>query len=178
VLHSVNYYDKFYQATFSISINVVCSIMEEKKVKILFRFYSELLEQDMVETMWADIVNANLGHYKLDSIPFYVPFIATDDIVHAEYDDAEEMLLYKETVEASGNSTLWVVITNEKANADDIRETFYQLNCLSDAMSEHFFTMEVKADTNYLVIKDKLNELKAEGMIEYMEGCLSVNHQY
>jgi peptide deformylase len=38
--------------------------------------------------------------------------------------------------------------------------------------------MEVKAETNYLVIKDKLNELKAEGMIEYMEGCLSVNHQY
>jgi hypothetical protein len=152
--------------------------MEDKKVKILFRFYSELLEQDMVETMWADIVNSNLGHYKLDSIPFYVPFIATDDIVHAEYDDAEEMLLYKETVEASGNSTLWVVITNEKANADDIRETFYQLNCLSDAMSEQFFTMEVKAEINYLVVKDKLNELKAEGMIEYMEGCLSVNHQY
>jgi len=164
--------------TFSSAYNFVCSIMEEKKVRILFRFYSDLLEQDMVETIWADIVNANLGHYRLDSIPFYVPFIATDDIVHAEYNDEAEMLLYNETVEASGNSTLWVVLTSEKANADDIRETFYQLNCLSDAMSQHFFTMEVKAETNYLIIKDKLNELKAGGLIEYMEGCLSVNHQY
>ena len=88
--------------------------MEERKVRILFRFYSDLLEEDMVETMWADIVNANLGHYRLDSIPFYVPFIATDDIVQAEYDDVEEMLLYKETVSPSGNSTLWVVIINDK----------------------------------------------------------------
>ncbi len=147
-------------------------------MKILFRFYSEQLEQDMVETMWADIVNANLGHYKLDSIPFYVPFVATDDIVQAEYDDVEEMLLYKETVEASGNSTLWIVIINDKADADEIREVFYEMDCLSDSSSSHFFTMEVKAEINYHVIKNKLNELKAEGMIDYMEGCLSVNHQY
>ncbi len=63
--------------------------MEDRKVKILFRFYSELLEQDMVETMWADIINANLGHYKLDSIPFYVPFIATDDMVLLNIDGEE-----------------------------------------------------------------------------------------
>ena len=158
--------------------NFVCSIMEEKKVRILFRFYSDLLEQDMEETIWADIVNANLGHYRLDSIPFYVPFIATDDIVHAEYNNDEEMLLYDETVQPSGNSTLWVVITSEDSNVEDIRERFYEMGCLSDSLSYHFFTMEVKAETNYHVIKNKLNELKAEGIIDYMEGCLSVNHQY
>jgi hypothetical protein len=152
--------------------------MEESKVRILFRFYSEVLEEDMEETIWADIVNANLGHYRLDSIPFYVPFIATDDIVNAEYDDVEEMLLYKETVSPSGNSTLWIVIIDDKANTDEIRDAFYEMDCLSDALSYHFFTMEVKAKTNYHIIKNKLNELKAEGMIDYMEGCLSVNHQY
>jgi hypothetical protein len=152
--------------------------MEDNKVKILFRFYSELLEEDMEETMWAYIVNANLSHYKLDSIPFYVPYIATDDIVHAEYDDVEEMLLYQETVQASGNSTVWVVLTNDKANAEEIREHFYEMECLSDAISKNYFAMEVKAETNYLLIKNKLNELKAEGMIDYTEGCLSVNHQY
>lgn len=132
----------------------------------------------MVETMWADIVNANLGYYKLDSIPFYVPYIATDDIVHAEYDDVEEMLLYQETIQASGNSTVWVVLTNDKANTDDIRESFYEMDCLSDAISENYFAMEVKAETNYLLIKNKLNELKLEGLIDYTEGCLSTRHQY
>jgi hypothetical protein len=152
--------------------------MEDNKVKILFRFYSDVLEQDMEETMWADILNANLGHYKLDSIPFYVPYIATDDVVLAEYNDEEEMLLYQETIQASGNSTIWVVITSEKTNAEEIREAFYNMDCLNDAISDLFFAMEVKAETNYLVIKNKLNELKAQGMIDYMEACLSVNHQY
>lgn len=152
--------------------------MEEKKVRILFRFYSEILEQDMEETIWADTANENLGQYKLDSIPFYVPYIATDDLVHAEYDDEEEMLVYQETEEASGNSTIWVVMTKGDADIDEIREAFYQLDCLSDAISNHFFTMEVKAETNYLIVKNKLNELKAEGLIDYTEGCLSVNHQY
>ena len=152
--------------------------MEEKKVRILFRFHSEILEEDMEETIWADIANENLGHYKLDSIPFYVPYVATDDVVYAEYDDSEEMLVYQETVEASGNSTIWVVMTREDADIDEIRESFQDLDCLSDAISNHFFTMEVKAETNYLIIKNKLNELKAEGLIDYTEGCLSVNHQY
>ena len=152
--------------------------MEEKKVRILFRFYSELLEQDMEETIWGDTTNENLGHYKLDSIPFYVPYIATDDVVHAEYEDSEEMLVYQEAVEASGNSTIWVVMTKEEADIDEIREVFYNLNCLSDAISIHFFTMEVKAETNYHIVKNKLNELKAEGLIDYTEGCLSINHQY
>jgi hypothetical protein len=152
--------------------------MEDNKVKILFRFYSDVLEQDMEETMWADVLNANLGHYKLDSIPFYVPYIATDDVVYAEYNDEEEMLLYQETIQASGNSTIWVVITSEKTNAEEIREAFYNMDCLNDAISDLFFAMEVKAETNYLVIKNKLNELKAQGIIDYMEACLSVNHQY
>ena len=159
-------------------VNVVCSIMDDHKVKLLFRFYSEVLEQEMEETIWADIVNANLGHYRLDSIPFYVPFMATDDVVYAEYDDEEEMLVYKETVKSSGNSTLWVVITNDAVNIEEIRDIFFELGCLSDAISKFYFTMEVKAETNYLLIKNKLNELKSEATIDYMEGSLSVPHQY
>lgn len=152
--------------------------MDDKKVRILFRFYSEVMEQEMEETIWADIVNANLGHYQLDSIPFYVPFIATDDIIYAEYDDEQGMLLYKETVKPSGNSTIWIAIINEAADINEIRDTFFDLGCLSDAISSHYFTMEVRVETNYLLIKNKLNELKSEGLIDYMEGCLSVAHQY
>ena len=152
--------------------------MDDKKVKILFRFYSEVLEQEMEETIWADIVNANLGHYQLDSIPFYVPFIATDDMVYAEYDDEQGMLLYKETVRSSGNSTIWIAITNEAADINEIRDAFFDVGCLSDAISSYYFTMEVRTETNYLLIKNKLNELKSEGLIDYMEGCLSVAHQY
>ena len=151
---------------------------EDNQVKILFKFYNDLLEQDMVETMWADIVDVSMGHYKIDSLPFYTTLIATDDIVYAEYDDTEEMLLYKETVEPSGNSTLWVVIINDATDIDDVMETFYELDCISEAISDRYFAMEVKAETNYLHISDKLNELKSQKLIDYFEPCLSVQHQY
>lgn len=67
-------------------------------VKILFRFYSSVLDQWTVETMWAEIVDPEKGHYKLDSIPFYAPLVASDDIVRAEYDEDESTLTYRETV--------------------------------------------------------------------------------
>ena len=150
----------------------------DNQVKILFKFYNELLEQDTVETMWADIIDISLGHYKIDSIPFYTTLIATDDIVYAEYDDTEEMLLYKETIQPSGNSTLWVVVIHDGTEIDNVMEMFYDLNCISEAISDRYFAMEVKAETNYLHIRDKLNELKSQKLIDYFEPCLSVNHQY
>lgn len=152
--------------------------MDANKVRILFKFRSDLLDQDMEETMWAITINANLGHYQLDSIPFYIPFVATDDLVHAEYDDEEGMLVYQQTIQPSGNSTIWVAVIKATADAEEIRDTFFDLDCISDSLGDRYFVLEVKSTTNYLQIKNKLNELKAEKIIDYTEGCLSLNHQY
>ena len=56
----------------------------DNSVKILFRYYSSVLDKWTVETMWADVVDADKGLYKLDSIPFYGPLVASDDIIFAE----------------------------------------------------------------------------------------------
>lgn len=151
---------------------------EDKQVEILFRSYSEILDQDVAETIWADVVNAEIGHYKLYSIPLYTSFIASDDVVHAEWDDDEVMLTYRETVQPSGNSTVWVVVVDDDTDIDAIRKTFFELDCLSEALSNRYFAMEVKATTNYLHIKDRLNTLKAQKLIDYAEPCLSAKHQY
>ena len=63
---------------------------QEDLVKILFRFYSNVLEQETVETMWATVVDKDKGFYRLDNIPFYGPIVASDDIVFAEYDEKEQ----------------------------------------------------------------------------------------
>ena len=152
--------------------------LSNDKVKILFRLYSDLLEQEIVETLWAESINDVLGHYKLNSIPFYIPLVAAEDVVYALYDDGEEMLKYIETVNPSGNSNLWVVIADETADIDEIRDLFLEMDCVSEALSDRFFAMEVKSTTNYLKIKNKLNELKSEGIIDYVESCLSEQHQY
>ena len=149
-----------------------------KRVEILFRSYSNVLEQDVAEAIWADVVQDEMGYYKLCSIPLYTSFIASGDVVRAEWDDDEVMLTYRETVQPSGNSTVWVVVVDDDTDIDVIRNQFFELKCLSEALSNRYFAMEVKAETNYLHVKDRLNTLKAQRLIDYVEPCLSNRHQY
>ena len=149
----------------------------DNHVKILFRYHSPVLDEWMVETMWAQIVDAENGLYKLDSIPFYGPLVASDDIVFAEYDEDEERLTYRRTVEYSGNSIITVVIMDEDYDINNIRDTFKDLDCLSERVNNAYFSMEVLARNNYLPIKQKLTELSDKGIIGYAEPCLSDNHR-
>lgn len=151
---------------------------QSKAVEILFRSYNTILEQDVAETFWADVVDPDVGYYRLGSIPLYTALIASDDIVLAEWDDDEVMLTYRETVLPSGNSTVWVVVVDDDTDIEKIQTIFYEMDCLSEAMSNRYFAMEVKATTNYLHIKDKLNTLKAQKLIDFAEPCLSEQHQY
>jgi hypothetical protein len=146
-------------------------------VKILFRIFSNVLDEWTVETMWADIVDADKGLYKLDSIPFYAP-VASDDIVFAEYDETEERLTYRETVEHSGNSTVQVVLLDTSKDINTIRDTFNDLGCISEKLNDNYFAMEIPADKDYSTIRQNLIELKDVGVISYAEPCLGRNHWY
>jgi Domain of unknown function (DUF4265) len=150
----------------------------KQTVSILFRSQSEIIDQEVIEIIRAETINQEMGKYKISDIPFYTPGVATGDIVHAEYNDTEEMLGFLETLFASGNSTIWVVITDENFSIEEIQEIFLELDCDSEEVSEHFFAMEVKSSTNYLRIRDRLNELKSEDIIDFAEPCLSEIHQY
>ena len=147
-------------------------------VKIFFRYYSNVLEEETVETMWAIVIDEANGLYKIDSIPFYGPLVASDDIVFAEYDDAERMLTYRRTMEHSGNSIVQVVIMNKEILTNDVRQIFEHLGCVSEKFHEGYFSMEVPGEINYKPIKNKLKELKHAGIIEYAEPCLSSLHRY
>jgi len=147
-------------------------------VKILFRFYSDVLEEYTVETMWGDIIDIDKGLYKIDNIPFYAPLIASDDIVFAEYDEDEQMLTYRKTVEPSGNSTVWVIIMNDNTNKEDIRAMFKDMGCESEGINDKYFAMEIPEKVDYKLIKQKLQELEQKGIIEYSEPCLSYIHDY
>lgn len=151
---------------------------EDRAVKILFRFFSDLLDMDMDETIWANVEDQELGYYRIDSIPFYVTALATDDIVHAEYDDQEHMLTYRNMVKESGNSTIWIVIVDDAIEIEDIQQVFFDMGCESASLSDRFFSMEVKAEVNYLKIKDKLNSLRSDRAVDYVEACLSEVHRY
>jgi hypothetical protein len=149
----------------------------DTSVKILFRFFSNVLDEWTVETMWADTVDADKGHYKLDSIPFYAP-VASDDIVFAEYDETEQSLTYRETVEHSGNSTVQVVLLDKSKDINTIRDTFKELGCISEKFNDRYFAMEIPADKDYTPIRQKLTELEENAIIGYAEPVLSDRHSY
>lgn len=150
---------------------------DDNFVKILFRFYSDVLDDWTVETMWAEIVDKDKGLYKIDNIPFYAS-VASDDIVFAEYDEAKKMLTYKETVEYSGNSLIQVIVMDKAVVINDIRDIFNSMDCKSEKFSEGYFVIEVLADKDYSTIKQKLTELQNKGIIDYAEPVLSAKHQY
>ena len=149
----------------------------DDQVKILFKFYSDVLDEWTVETMWANTVDSDKGLYKLDSIPFYAPLIASDDIVFAEYDETEQMLTYQKTVEHSGNSTVQVVIMDKSVDINNIRDIFTDFGCISERVNNGYFSMEVLYDTVYKPIKQKLTDLEEQRIIGYAEPCLSEKHK-
>jgi hypothetical protein len=149
----------------------------DNTVKILFRYHSSVLDEWTVETMWADVVDASKGLYKLNSVPFYGPLVASDDIIFAEYDEDEEMLTYRETIKNSGNSIVTVVIMDKTYDINTIRDIFKDLGCLSERVNDAYFSMEVLVDKNYKPVKEKLTELEDEGIIGYAEPCLSDIHR-
>lgn len=128
--------------------------------------------------MWAEVVDEAQGFYKLDNIPFYVPLIACNDVVFAEYDDAESFLTYRKTIEHSGNSTIHVIIMDDSYEINTLREIFDTLGCESERLNHKYFAMEVPAQLEYIPIKKKLNELRKDDILDYAESCLSENHQY
>ncbi|RIJ37626.1 DUF4265 domain-containing protein [Pontibacter oryzae] len=153
--------------------------MSEKKQghKIIFRFHSELFAKEMTETLWALAVDPTQDLYQIDSIPTFVPLIATEDIVRATYDAMEEGLLYQETVTPSGNSTIQVIRQNEDTPLLELRKRFAETGCLSEEVNEDFFVLEVPMNVNYAVVKELLDELETQEEIEYAEPCLSEVHR-
>lgn len=150
---------------------------QETHKKILFRYYSDLLEDTVVETMWAEIIDLEKGIFKLDNIPFFGPLIATDDIFYAEFDEDEETLVYKKTIESFGNSILQVVILEKGFDKEIIREELKSINCVSEGLNETLFAVEVQKITDYSIVKNLLSQYELQEIIEFAEPCLSEKHR-
>ena len=148
---------------------------DDELVKILCRFYSEVLESDVVENFWAFVVDKEKGLYKVDSICFYAA-IASDDIVFAEYDKDEEALTFRKIIKASGNSIIQVVVLDKTVQTNIIRDNFHELGCKTEKFQEGYFVIEILADKNYDLIEEKLIDLESEEIISYAKAVLSDRH--
>jgi hypothetical protein len=153
------------------------NLEENNHKKITFKYYSNILEEEVVETMWCEIIDESKGIYKLDNIPFYGPLIASDDIFYAEFDDNEEGLVFREVIESSGNSVVQVVILKEDFDKEIIRKEVFDLGCESEGMNDNFFVIEIPINVDYNLIKKILDEYENDKFIEFAEPILSIKHQ-
>lgn len=147
-------------------------------VKIVFRFFSELFDKEMIETMWCMPLDAELGLYQIDNIPFYAPLLAADDVIFAEKDDSEGgMLAFRKVMEASGNSTIHIVRMEESNSIESLVNPVLELGCNFEGVNENYLALDVPSDVNYGPIRSILDKLEQEDIIGFAESCLSEIHQ-
>jgi len=151
--------------------------MEPEYEKILFRFYSEIFDKEMTESMWAIVIDRMKGLYKIDNIPSYIPMIAPDDIIVAEFDNKEGFITYKRIKEYSENSVIQVIIMNDNTEINEIRDLFFQNGCPSEQVNDSYFSMEIPKEINYKPVKTILEKLEQNGIVGYSEPCLSNKHK-
>ncbi|BAU55784.1 DUF4265 domain-containing protein [Mucilaginibacter gotjawali] len=151
---------------------------DSSSVKILFNFFSDILDDYATETLLAEVVNEEYGYYKLKNLPFYVPKLALDDVVWAEFKQSEGMLVCRKTVQHSGNSTIQGILLNIEPDMDEILVTFKADGCVAEKLNDRYFTIAVPASVDYIPLKSKLDKLKREKVLDYAESSLSDKHQY
>ncbi|WP_125720776.1 DUF4265 domain-containing protein [Flavobacterium ustbae] len=150
---------------------------QETHKKILFKYYSDYLDEVVSETMWAEIIDLEKGLFKLDNIPFFGPLIATDDLFYAEFDETEEKFMHRKTIQNSGNSIVQIAILEKGFDKEIIREKLKAINCLSEALNDTFFAAEIGKDVDYSLVRSILNEYESQEIIEFAEPCLSEKHR-
>ncbi len=148
---------------------------KDKYIKVLFRYHSNVLDKVIVETMWATPVDEKNGIYKLDSIPFYGPEIATEDEFFAEYDELEQMLTFRSITKFSGNSIVLISITQNGIDKEIIRNDFKSLGCTSEGLNDKFFSMEILKSINYLKIKKNWMNMKIKKYLNMLNPVFQIN---
>jgi hypothetical protein len=150
---------------------------QETHKKILFKYYSDYLDEVVSETMWAEIIDLEKGLFKLDNIPFFGPLIATDDIFYAEYDETERKFMHKKTIQNSGNSIVQIAVLEKGFDKEIICEQLKAINCISEGLNETFFAAEIAKDVDYSLVRNLLSEYESKEIIEFAEPCLSEKHR-
>ena len=124
------------------------------------------------EGLWC--VPDGIGTFVLDSIPFFVDGLALGDVVSAEDDENEELILEK--VERSGgHSTVRVVFFGDYDinEVQRLRNEIVGAGCESEFdLQRGIVAIDVPSRVELAPLESMLNELEKCGRIEWWVGVL------
>jgi len=121
-----------------------------------------------VECVWATKEGA---YYRINNIPFFASNIALDDVISAKQED--NALYFDVLVEASGHSTIQIIIFNE-AEVINVGKELEKLGCTWEGSHiKNLLSVDIPKSVSYQVVKDFLDNGENEGKWSYKEACLA-----
>lgn len=143
--------------------------MKNRDVKILFVYKED--EKYKTESLWA----TKRGElYEINNIPFFINNIALKDIVSVEID--EDDLYFENLIKESGNSTIQLVSFTESSQ-EEIGSKFEKINCSWEGSHlPNYISINIPRETNYLRVRQLLDEGVDQGIWDYKEACISKYH--
>lgn len=142
--------------------------------KLTFKFWNDILDEDnYVETVWAEIIDEEKGHFQIENVPFFVKSYSVGDIVFAELENDE--LIVKDLVKESGNSTVNIVFFK----TEDKEKVLKELNDLGcdfeglESVLPGYYSLNISRKINYEPIKSYLSNLRNEKVLDFREACLA-----
>jgi hypothetical protein len=126
-----------------------------------------------VETVWAKKVG---DIYQIENIPFFAKHIAYADLVQVELEGQE--LYFDNLVIESGWSTIHVAVLKKEA-ANEVVKNVESLGLSWEGFGKEntYLAVGVPPRIGYDKVRDTLNQMAADGMIDYAESCISNNHK-
>ncbi|MDC0711105.1 DUF4265 domain-containing protein [Stigmatella sp. ncwal1] len=120
------------------------------------------------ENLWSTPVGKGL--FRVDNIPFFAHSIALGDLVAATPEGGA--LRFKEVVQASGHSTLRLIVYDE-AEVPKILEHFRQKGCLSERSHiPGLIALDVPPAVSLAGLQRELELGQAQERWDYEEACI------
>lgn len=144
---------------------------ETSSVKVVFRFFNTVLDEDYAESMWAQVIDQEQGLYQLDNVPFFVTSYSLGDIVLVETED--EQLIVKGLEKESGNSTLQIMMMQADMKSA-VQQALEKLGCdWEESHLPDYFSVNVPSAITYAPVSRYLKKAKKQGLLAYREACLA-----
>jgi Domain of unknown function (DUF4265) len=148
--------------------------MNNKENSVKVAFVQKINEDEFeTETIWCERDGEN---FIIDNIPFIAKRISLGDTIQAEYDEDEKMYYFEDFVKTSGNSTIRIFFYDD-SEIESTRTWLNKSNCNSEVLPvRSIVAVNIPKITNYLPIKNYLDNGEKNGKWVYEESCLEHNY--
>ncbi|WP_407706568.1 DUF4265 domain-containing protein [Streptomyces scopuliridis] len=131
-----------------------------------------------VESLWA--VDLGDGTVRLDNTPWFVRGVASGDIIKVEF-DSEGLLWAGETVRASENCTIRLIVLKDSGSAaarQSVLEIFHKLGTTGEGIERYrMVALDVPPEADLPQIHELLGHGEAKGGWHWEEACVTATWQ-